>query len=50
MADDLDFSLFGKELLKPSTGERADPEEVLSNKVVREIVLIRGWIEAPKGI
>lgn len=35
MSDDFDFSLFGEVLTKPSTGESADPVDVLTNKVVR---------------
>ena len=32
---ELDFALFGDILIKPSTGETADPVDVLVNKVVR---------------
>jgi hypothetical protein len=36
MADefDFDFSLFGDTITKPSTGESADPSEILAGKVV----------------
>ncbi|KAG7369035.1 redoxin domain protein [Nitzschia inconspicua] len=34
MADDFDYSLFGDLLVKPSTGESADPMEILSDKVI----------------
>jgi hypothetical protein len=33
-AGDFDFSLFGDLLVKPSTGETADPVEALSDKIV----------------
>ena len=32
--DELDFNLFGDVLTKPSTGETADPIDVLAGKVV----------------
>jgi hypothetical protein len=35
MSDDFDYSLFGDVLIKPSTGESADPMAVLPDKVVR---------------
>lgn len=35
MAEEFDYSLFGDSLVKPSTGESADPMEVLTDKVVR---------------
>jgi hypothetical protein len=35
MSDDFDLSLFGDTLVKPSSGESADPIEVLADKVVR---------------
>ena len=35
MSDDFDLSLFGDSLVKPSTGEEADPIDVLADKVVR---------------
>lgn len=33
---ELDFSLLGDLLVKPSTGETADPIEVLSDKIVSQ--------------
>ena len=35
MAEEFDFSLFGDVVVRPSTGEKADPLEVLADKVVR---------------
>ena len=32
--EQFDFSLFGDTITKPSTGETANPENVLANKVV----------------
>jgi hypothetical protein len=42
MSDDegLDFSLFGDVLVKPSTGETAEPEEILTDKLVRVMLLL----------
>ena len=37
MAEEFDFSLFGDVVVRPSTGETADPIEVLADKVVRII-------------
>jgi len=34
MADEFDFSLFGDTVVRPATGETADPIEVLADKVV----------------
>jgi len=44
MADDFDYSLLGDSLIKPSTGESADPKKVLQDKVVGcyENVLVPG--------
>jgi hypothetical protein len=39
MSEDFDYSLFGDVLVKPSTGEKADPLEVLSDKVVSVALL-----------
>jgi hypothetical protein len=39
MAEDFDYSLFGDLLVKPSTGESADPMAVLTDKVVS----LSGW-------
>ena len=41
MSDDFDLALFGDSLVKPSTGEEADPVDVLANKVVS--VFDRKW-------
>jgi hypothetical protein len=35
MAEELDFTLFGDVVIRPSTSEMADPLEVLADKVVR---------------
>ena len=40
MAEEFDFALFGDVVVRPSTGETADPLEVLADKVVRILVLI----------
>jgi hypothetical protein len=41
MADqELDFGLFGDVLIRPSTGETADPVDVLVNKVVSVIHIL----------
>lgn len=36
MSETVDYSLFGNVLTKPSTGETANPEQVMRNKVVRK--------------
>jgi hypothetical protein len=40
MAEDFDYSLFGDLLVKPSTGESADPMTVLTDKVVSIVVVV----------
>lgn len=40
MAQEFDFTLLGDIVVRPSTGETADPLEVLSDKVVRIFIYL----------
>ena len=42
--NDFDFSLFGDVLIKPSTGEEADPVEVLSDKIVSFVLFFLSFL------
>jgi hypothetical protein len=51
MAEDFDYTLFGDLLVKPSTGESADPMTVLTDKVVSFLcVWFESFIAAAKTI